>query len=144
MPVLVAADATVLVAAVVSWHERHTSAADAIEHALARKSLVIPSTALVDAYAILTRLPAQHRLQHAEAFHLLRSNFSSARVAGPKTRDAWSVLRRLSVAPVGGSDTYDAQMIEIARDAGAKTLLSFRRAELERLAILGIEMVEPV
>ena len=144
MAVLVAADATVLVAAVVSWHERHEAAANAIESALARKSLVIPSAALIDAYAILTRLPAQHRLPHAEAFHLLRSNFAPARLAGPRTRDAWSVLRRLSVAPIGGSDTYDAQMIEIARDAGAKTLLSFRRGELERLAIQGIEIVEPV
>ena len=144
MAVPIAADATVLVAAVVAWHERHRAAAGAIENALARKSLVVPAPALVDAFAILTRLPAQHRLPHAEAFHLLRSNFASARLAGPRTRDAWSLLRRLSVAPIGGSDTYDAQLVEIARDAGAKTLLSFRRAELERLAIPGIEIVEPV
>ncbi|HEX6086773.1 MAG TPA: hypothetical protein VF266_19735 [Thermoanaerobaculia bacterium] len=141
---MIAADATVLVAAVVAWHERHRAAAGAIEHALARKSLVVPAPALVDAFAILTRLPAQHRLPHAEAFHLLRSNFGPARLAGPRTRDAWSLLRRLSVAPIGGSDTYDAQMLEIARDAGAKTLLTFRRTELERLAITGIEIVEPV
>jgi predicted nucleic acid-binding protein len=144
MPALVAADASVLVAAVVGWHERHDPAAAAIENALARKTLVVPAPALVDAYVMLTRLPAQHRLPHAEAFHLLRSNFAAARLAGPRTRDAWSVLRRLSVAPIGGSDTYDAQMVEIARDAGAKTLLSFRRAELESLAISGIEIVEPV
>jgi predicted nucleic acid-binding protein len=144
MPALVAADATVLVAAVVGWHERHRAAASAIENALARKALIVPSAALVDAYAILTKLPAQHRLPHAEAFHLLRSNFASARLAGPRTRDAWSLLRRLSVAPVGGGDTYDAQLVEVARDAGAKTLLSFRRPELERLAIAGIEIVEPV
>lgn len=143
MPALVAADASVLVAAVVAWHERHEAAAAAIESALARKTLVIPAPALVDSYVILTRLPAQHRLPHAEAFHLLRSNFAGARTAGPKARDAWSVLRRFSVAPIGGSDTYDAQMIEIARDAGAKTLLTFRRTDLERLAISGIEIVEP-
>jgi len=35
-------------------------------------------------------------------------------------------------------------VVEIARDAGAKSLLSFKRAELERLAIPGIEIVEPV
>ncbi|HEV7240206.1 MAG TPA: PIN domain-containing protein [Thermoanaerobaculia bacterium] len=144
MPALTAADASVLVAAVVSWHERHRAAAGAIEAALARKALVIPSTALIDAYAILTRLPAQHRLAHADAFHLLRSSFGTARVAGPRTRDAWSMLRRWSVAPVGGSDAYDAQLIEIAKDAGAKTLMTFRRNELERLAIPGIEIVEPV
>lgn len=140
----VAADASVLVAAVVSWHERHRAAASAVEAALARKALVVPAPAIVDAYAILTRLPAQHRLTHADAFHILRSSFAAARVAGPRTRDTWSTLRRFSVAPIGGSDTYDAQMIEIAKEAGAKTLLSFRRADLERLAIPGIEIVEPV
>jgi predicted nucleic acid-binding protein len=144
MPSLVAADASVLVAALVSWHERHRAAAAAIETALARKSLVLPSTALIDAYAILTRLPAQHRLAHADAFHLLRSSFATARVAGPRTRDGWSMLRRFSVAPIGGSDAYDAQLVEIAKDAGAKTLLTFRRGELEKLAIPGIEIVEPV
>ena len=144
MPALVAADASVLVAAVVSWHERHRAAASAVEAALARRTLVLPSTVIVDAYAILTRLPAQHRLAHADAFHLLRSSFGTARVAGPRTRDAWSMLRRFSVAPIGGSDVYDAQLVEIAKDAGAKTLLSFRRAELERLAVPGIEIVEPV
>lgn len=144
MPAPVAADASVLVAAVVAWHERHRAAAGAIETALARKTLVIPSTALIDAYAILTRLPAQHRLAHADAFHLLRSSFGTARVAGPRTRDAWSMLRRLSVAPIGGSDVYDAQLLEIAKEAGAKTLLTFRRADLERLAVPGIELVEPV
>ncbi|HKR62175.1 MAG TPA: PIN domain-containing protein [Thermoanaerobaculia bacterium] len=141
---MIAADATVLVAAVVSWHERHRVACAAIESALARKSLVIPAPALVESYAILTRLPAQHRLTHADAFHLLRSSFATARIASAKSRDGWSALRRWSVAAIGGSDAFDAALVEIARDAGAKTLLSFRRAELERLAINGIEIVEPV
>jgi len=144
MAVLIAADATVIVAALISWHERHEQAGAALEAALGRKALVIPAPALVDAYATLTSLPAQHRLTHADAFHLLRSSFATARVAGPKTRDSWSGLRRWSVAPIGGADTYDALAIEIARDAGAKSLLSFRRAELEKLAIAGIEIVEPV
>jgi predicted nucleic acid-binding protein len=141
---MTAADATVLVAAIVGWHERHRPATAAIEAALARKSLVIPAPALLESYAILTRLPAQHRLTHADAFHLLRSSFSAARVTAARTRDAWSALRRWSVAGIGGSDAFDASVVEIARDAGAKTLLTFRRVELERLAISGIEIVEPV
>lgn len=141
---MIAADATVVVAAVVGWHERNKAASAALEHALARKTLVIPAPALIESYAILTRLPAQHRLTHADAFHLLRSDFAAARIAGPKTRDAWSMLRRWSVAPIGGSDTYDAMIVDIAREAGAKSLLTFRRRELEALAIAGIEIVEPV
>jgi predicted nucleic acid-binding protein len=141
---MIAADPTVLVAALVAWHERHRPASAAVEAALARKSLIVPSPVLIETYAILTRLPAQHRLPHADAFHLLRSSFSTARLAQSKARDGWSALRRWSVDGIGGSDTHDAQMVEIARDAGAKTFLTFRRTELERLAISGIEIVEPV
>ncbi|MEO8379533.1 MAG: PIN domain-containing protein [Acidobacteriota bacterium] len=140
----VAADATVLVAAVIAWHERHRPAAQAVEAALARKTLVLPAPALLESYAMLTLLPAQHRLGHADAFHLLRSSFSTARVAGPRTRDTWSVLRRWSVAPIGGNDAFDALLLDIAREAGARTLLTFRRSDLERLAVPGIELVEPV
>lgn len=144
MAVPVAADASVLVAAVVAWHERHKPATAAIESALARKSLVIPAPALIESYAILTRLPAQHRLAHADAFHLLRSSFGTARIAGPRTRDTWTVLRRWSVAPIGGTEAYDALVLDIAHEAGAKTLLTFRRKELERLGVAGLELVEPV
>lgn len=141
---LVATDATVIAAALVAWHERHEEAANALENALGRKALVIPAPALIDAYATLTSLPAQHRLTHADAFHLLRSSFSTAKVPGPKTRDTWSVLRQWSVVPIGGNATYDALILDIARDAGAKTFLTFRRRELESLAISGLEIVEPV
>ncbi len=141
---MIGADATVLVAALIAWHERHRAASSAIESARARKTLIIPAPALIETYAVLTRLPAQHRLPHADAFPLLRSSFSSARIAAPKTRDSWSALRRWSVAAIGGTDAHDAQIIEIAKDAGARSLLTFRRAELEHLAIAGIEIVEPV
>lgn len=144
MASLIAADTSVLVAAVVSWHERHDAAVTSLESALARKALVLPFPVVVESYATLTRLPARHRLTHADAFHLLRTSFGTARIAGPKARDTWSLLRRWSVSPIGGGDAHDALLIEIARDSGAKSLLTFRRAELERLAIPGIEIVEPV
>lgn len=143
-PALVAADSTVLVAALVAWHERHEPAAAAIETALARKSLVIPVPSLIESYAILTKLPAQHRLAHADAFHLLRSSFATAHTAAPRTRDTWSMLRRFSVAPTGGNEVYDAVMMQVVVEAGARTLLTFRRRELERLGATGVELVEPV
>lgn len=144
MAALIAADSSVLVAALVTWHERHKPAAAALETALARKSLVIPAPALIEAYSILTRLPAQHRLAHSDAYHLLKTSFSTARIAGHATRDTWSLLRRWSVAPLGGGDTYDAVIVEIAKSTGAKSLLSFRRRELEKVGATGIEILEPV
>jgi predicted nucleic acid-binding protein len=140
----IAADSSVIIAGLVAWHERHTPCAAALEGALARKALVIPVPALIESYAVLTKLPAQHRLAHADAFHLLRSSFSTARTAAPRTRDTWSMLRRLSVAPTGGNDVYDAVMMQVVVESGAKTLLTLRRRELERLGVTGVELLEPV
>ena len=144
MAALVAVDASVLVAALVGWHERHEAAASAVDAALGRKALLIPAPALIECYALLTSLPAQHRLTHADAYHLMRSSFATARIAGPRTRDSWSALRRWSVAPVGGNDAYDALLVDIAVEAGAKSLLTFRRQEMERFAVAGLAIVEPV
>jgi toxin FitB len=139
-----ALDATVAVAALVSWHERHKAAAGAVEAALARKALILPAPVLVESYAILTGLPGNHRLAYADAFHLLRSSFAGAKLAGGRTSGTWSLLRQLSVDTIGGSDAQDALVIDVARDAGAKRLLTFRKAELERFAGTTIELVEPV
>ena len=141
---LIAADATVAVAALVTWHERHKAAGAAIESALARKALVLPALVVVESYAILTSLPAQHRLAHADAFHLLRTSFASAKIATPRKRDIWPAIRQWSVNAAGGNAAFDALIVDVARAAGAKTLLTFRRQELERVAGSGIEVIEPV
>jgi predicted nucleic acid-binding protein len=144
MATLTAADATVLVAALVGWHERHEPAVSALDALLGRKALIVAAPSLVETYAVLTSLPAHHRLAHADAYHLMRESFGTARIAGAKTRDTWSAMRLWSVAPIGGADAFDALLIDAVRDAGAKTLLTFRRQELERLAGPGLSIEEPV
>ena len=144
MATLIAADSTVLVAALVGWHERHEAAASAIDAALGRKTLLIAAPSLVETYAVLTSLPAHHRLVHADAYHLMKSSLATAKLAGPRTRDTWSAIRQWSVTPIGGADAHDAILIDIVTDAGAKTLLTFRRQELDRLASPGLEVQEPV
>lgn len=144
MATLVAADATVLVAALVGWHERHQAAASAIDAILGRKALVIAAPSLVETYAVLTSLPAHHRLAHADAYHLMRESLGTAKIAGPRTRDTWSAMRLWSVSPIGGADAFDALLIDTVMEAGAKTLLTFRRQELDRLAGPGLSVEEPV
>ena len=65
-----------MVAAVCSWHERHAVVAAELERRLAaRGRLAIPAHALVEAYAVLTRLPAPHRIAPADAWAVLSANF---------------------------------------------------------------------
>jgi hypothetical protein len=105
---------------------------------------VIPVVALVEAYAVLTSLPANHRLTHADAYHILQSSFATARLASHGARETWPMLRGWSVSAVGGAESWDGMLVEAARAAGARTLLTFRRRELERLGLQGLEILEPV
>lgn len=51
-------DTNVMIAAVCDWHEHHAAASAEIEARLNRgESLVAAGPALVEAYAVLTRLP---------------------------------------------------------------------------------------
>src|SRR6184192_3362205 len=56
-------DTSCLVAAVCSWHMHHEATAAEISRRLSRgEEPVMAAPALVEAYAVLTRLPAPHRL----------------------------------------------------------------------------------
>ena len=71
-----AADTSVIVASLLTWHEHHAPSRRALETAMDDAPLVIPVPALVESYAVLTRLPAPHRLSPRDAHVLLRENFA--------------------------------------------------------------------
>jgi hypothetical protein len=65
-----------MIAVVCSWHEHHDAAAKEIERRLAaRARMIVAAPALVEAYAVLTRLPPPHRLSPEMALSLIESNF---------------------------------------------------------------------
>ena len=65
-----------MIAAVCSWHEHHELAANEIGRRLARREkMIIAAPALVEAYAVLTRLPPPHRISPEAALTLLDNNF---------------------------------------------------------------------
>jgi hypothetical protein len=71
-----ALDTSVMVAAVCAWHEHHGRAITAIERHLRRSDrLTVAAHAVAEAYAVLTRLPAPHRLATADAWRLVHTNF---------------------------------------------------------------------
>jgi predicted nucleic acid-binding protein len=131
---MIALDSSVIVAALLSWHEKHRPAASAVERALASKEgIVIPSHALVESYAVMTRLPPPHRLAPADALALLRENFAATRLASITGRAFWPVINRLAAAGLGGGITYDALILESATDAGASALLTLNKRDYDRL-----------
>lgn len=139
-----AADSNCLIAAVCEWHEHHRPAAAEFERRLAGgERLSIAAHALSEAYAVLTRLPSPHRLTPADAWELLRRNFTQASpvVTLPPRRHI-ALLGRLAKEGIGGGRTYDALIAECASASSASVLLTFNPRHFEP-APNGVAIVVP-
>ena len=122
-----------MVAAVCSWHERHAAVAAEIERRLAaRGRLAVPAHALVEAYAVLTRLPPPHRIAPADAWAVLSASFVEPATLVALEGPAHAVLlARLAAAGTGGGRTYDALIAGQAATAGADVLLTLNPRHFE-------------
>jgi predicted nucleic acid-binding protein len=138
-------DTSCMVAAVCTWHERHVPAVAELEKRLERgERLAVAAPALVEAYAVLTRLPAPHRLSPADAWALVEANFvEGATVVALGSRIYPRLLRRLAGEMIAGGQTYDAVIAECARRARVGTLLTFNRRHFDPPPT-GVSVVEPV
>ena len=128
---MIAFDSSVIIAALLSWHEQHAVAARALEDALgAKRGVVVPQHALFESYAVMTRLPPPHRLAPLSALSLLKDNFGHLQ----RSRSAWPILERLASEGLGGGITYDAVILDAAVEAGATELLTLNERDYERLS----------
>lgn len=139
---LVAADTSVIVPALLSWHELHAAAARAVNRLLADDSLILPQQVLIEAYSVMTRLPAPHRLTPEDAHRLLSESFRDVRIAGLPPRATWPLLGSLAESSLGGGRTYDAAIARAARDADAAAILTFHPRDFE-IAADGLDVIVP-
>jgi predicted nucleic acid-binding protein len=133
-----------MVAAVCGWHVHHAAAAAEIERRLDRRERMhTPAPALVEAYAVLTRLPPPHRMSPADAWAVLSANFvDTAAVAAIDAASYVELLRHGVQTGIAGGKTYDAVIGECAKTAGASVILTFNRRHFEP-APSGVTVVEP-
>jgi len=122
-----------MVAAVCSWHVHHTAAAGEIEKRLATgRKMAVASHALVEAYAVLTRLPPPYRLAPKDAYAILKANFvTGRRIVSLDAAGITDLLSALAYHGIGGGQTYDAVIATCARRAKASELLTFNAAHFE-------------
>jgi predicted nucleic acid-binding protein len=137
---MIAVDSSVLIAALLSWHEFHQRAFNALEKAMAQRQLLIPLPALIESYSVMTRLPSPHRLRPEIAHQLLNDSFVGARIVGPSPRKAWTFLAECAAAATAGGRVYDAVIASVAVEAHAGQLLTFNPRDFEpfgdRIAII--------
>ena len=132
-----AVDTSVVIAALLAWHESHEPALDSMI-AARHGGLVLPAPALTEAYSVMTRLPAPHRLAPADACELLSGSFERrARVVALTEKDG-----------VVGSPTRSPRVVcRTERDRGTAThrdaleLAARLRKETQPLSVSGEERV---
>ena len=122
-----------MVAAVCDWHEHHEPTRVAIEERRRRdEKQVLAAPCLVEAYAVLTRLPPPYRLSAADALALLDANWSKATVVTLTAAEHWRALRDCQRSGVFGGQTYDALIAACARKAKVGALLTWNLAHFAR------------
>ncbi len=137
-------DTNCMIAAVCGWHQHNAAAVAEIEGRLQRgERLTVLAPALVEAYSVLTRMPAPHRLAPADAWALMEGNFVRGRDVVALDGPAYvSTLRDLAGQDLGGGRTYDALIAACARQAKACALLTLNRRHFDPPPE-GVTIVEP-
>lgn len=131
---MIAIDSSVIVAALAQWHREHVRAQRALERALEGKGgVVVPAHALVEAFSVLTRMPAPYRADAADVLLSLRQTFESTRLVTLNSRSIWPVLERVVSLGLSGGIVYDAVILESATDGGATKLLTLNPRDYDRL-----------
>jgi predicted nucleic acid-binding protein len=138
-------DTTVMIAAICGWHEHNHRAVRALEARLARGDILLAAApALIETYAVLTRLPPPHRLAPSDAATLVQANFAN----GVETvaLDAAGYRRLLQDAPherIAGGRIYDRVIAACAMVAEAATLLTFNTRDFAPFALGGMKVLAP-
>lgn len=138
-------DTSVMIATVCTWHEHHERAITEMERRLAeRESLVIAAPALVESYAVLTRLPPPHRLSPQDAITLIETSFLTGGTLADLDNKAFRLLlREAADQDIAGGRTYDWVIAACARAARVKTLLTFNTRDFLSFCLSGIEIYTP-
>lgn len=105
--------------------------------------MVVAGPALVEAYAVLTRLPTPHRLSPRDSLALLGANFLRARIVALDGNAYRGLLRQAPDNGIAGGQTYDAVIGACALKAKADALLTFNQDHFLSLADKGMEIVVP-
>jgi predicted nucleic acid-binding protein len=90
--------------------------------------------ALVETYAVLTRLPPPYRLRPADALAVLEGSWSRLEVVALAGTEIWPLLRGLPEPRIAGGSTYDAVIAACARKASVDLILTWNVADFQRVA----------
>ena len=139
----VVVDASCLVAAALPQHEHHRATlADLGRRRTVGHTLIMAAHALLEAYAVLTRLPPPHRLAPADASAILDRTWGPSESVALTATETWRVLRHHGAAGLPGGRVYDGVIGACAQKAKADELLTWNLRHFADLR--GVRAVTPI
>ena len=137
-------DTSCLVALACAWHEHHeVTRADLERREQQGERILLACHALVEAYAVLTRLPPPHRRSPEEAHAILEGSWKDCESVSLTGREHWRLLDAVRAASISGGRTYDALIAACARRAKAAMLVTWNLTHFEGFGGGGLEIVSP-
>jgi predicted nucleic acid-binding protein len=132
-------DTSCLVAAVLPQHAHHAdTAADLARRRAAGHVFVMAAHAVIEAYAVLTRLPPPHRLAPADALTVLDRNWGRAETVALTGAEAWRVVRQHGGAGIAGGRIYDGEIAASARKAKTDEILTWNLRHFEGAGVRAV------
>ena len=137
-------DTSVLVAGLIDFGPQ-SAPAQSVMHAVSDHRVDAPATAwhcCLEFYAVSTRLPEEFRLSPADSLRLIEEEIL-ARFRVRQLPDRWRLpfLRSAVRDRVAGGRIYDAHIAEIARQAGARVVVTDNRRHFTALLRAGIRVL---
>lgn len=128
---MTAADTSVVIAAFASWHRFHEGAREALV-----REPSLPMQAALEAYSVLTRMPAPHRAAPEIVRDFIATHFGDALLQLSPGRFS-ALLDEMTRLGIVGGAAYDALIAATAREADHVLLTLDRRARqtYERLGV---------
>ena len=135
-------DTTCLVAAALPQHEHHAATVDDLAHRRAAgHAFVMAAHAILEAYAVLTRLPSPHRLTPADALAVLTRNWARSETIALSAAESWRVVQEHGSHGIGGGRVYDGCIAACARKGKADEILTWNVRHFDAAA--GTKVVTP-
>lgn len=136
-------DTSMLVAALVRIHPRHSVAWRWLSRALAGEiTLVVAAHTLAELHATLTRLPVRPRISPQTARHLRDDNIpKSAVIVALTVEDYHTVLHRVAERGLAGGVIYDALIARAAEIAQVDQLVTLNQAHFRRVWPEGVDRI---
>lgn len=139
-------DTSVLVAGVLD-HGASAGGSHRLLDAVAEGEVPAPQTAwhcCLEMYSVLTRLPAEYRLSPQDAVLLLRTEILPVfRVLQLPESEFSGLLGSAAAERIPGGRVYDVHIAAIARQAGARTVVTANRRHFVSLLPYGIRVLTP-